>query len=58
MVTEESCLPSVVGALLIVAEDGTSQTMNWLMSSSVGCESMLIGVWAPEEARPKKTEVV
>ena len=46
------------GAPLIVAEDGTSQTMNWLMSSSVGCESMLIGVWAPEEVRPEKTEVV
>ena len=58
MVTEESCLPSVVGAPLIVAEDGTSGTMNWLMSSSVGCESMLIGVWAPEEVRPEKTEVV
>ena len=58
MVTEGSSLPSVVGAPLIVAEDGTSQTMNWLMSSSVGCESMLIGVWAPEEVRPEKTEVV
>ena len=58
MVTEGSCLSSVVGALLIVAEDGTSQTMNLLRSSSVGCESMLIGVWAPEEVRPEKTEVV
>ena len=58
MVTEGSCLPSVVGALLIVAEDGTPQTMNLLMSSSVGCESMLIGTWAPEEERPEKAEVV
>ena len=58
MVTEGSCLPSVVGALLIVAEDGTSQTMTLLMSSSVGCESMLIGTWAPEEVRPEKREVV
>ena len=58
MVPEGSCLPSVVGALLIVAEDDTSQTMNVLMSSSVGCESMLIGVWAPEEVRAEKTEVV
>ena len=54
MVTEGSCLPSVVGALLIVAEDGISQTLTLLMSSSVWCESMLIGTWAPEE----KTEVV
>ena len=51
MVTEGSRLPSVVEALLIVAEDGTSQTMNVLMSSSVGCESMLIGAWAPEDVR-------
>ena len=58
MLTEGSCLSSVVGALLIVAEDGTSQTMNLLRSSNVGCESMLIGVWAPEEVRPEKTEVV
>ena len=58
MVTEGSCLSSVVGALLIVAEDGTSQTVNLLTSSSVGCESMLIGMWAPEEVRPEKTEVV
>ena len=58
MVTEESCLSSVVWAPLIVAEDGISGTRNWLMSSSVGCESMLIGVWAPEEVRPEKTEVV
>ena len=36
----------------------TSQTMNLLISSSVGCESMLIGVWAPEEVRPEKMEVV
>ena len=36
----------------------TSQTMNSLISSSVGCESMLIGVWAPEEVRPEKTEIV
>ena len=27
MVIKGNCLPSVVGALLIVAEDGTSQTM-------------------------------
>ena len=58
MVTEGSCLPSVVGPLLIVAEDGTLQTMTLLTSSSVGCESMLIGTWAPEEVRPEKTEVV
>ena len=45
-------------AVLTVAEDGTSQTMNLLMSSGVGCESMLIGGWAPEEVRPQKTEVV
>ena len=36
----------------------TSQTTNSLIFSSVGCESMLIGVWAPEEVRPEKTEVV
>ena len=36
----------------------TSQTMNLLISSSVGGESMLIGVWAPEEVRPEKMEVV
>ena len=36
----------------------TLQTMNLLMFSSVGCESKLIGVWAPEEMRPEKTEVV
>ena len=58
MVTEESCLPSVVGAPLIVAEDGTSGTMTLLMSSSAGCESMLIRAWAPEEVGPEKTEVV
>ena len=50
-------MPSVVGALLIVAEDGTSQTMTLLRSSSVGCESMLTGAWAPEEVRPEKREV-
>ena len=58
MVPEESCLPSVVGVLLIVAEDGTSQITNLLTSSGVGCESMLIGTWAPKEVRPEKTEVV
>ena len=36
----------------------TSQTTNLLMFSSVGCESMLIGTWAPEEVKPENTEVV
>ena len=36
----------------------TSQTMNLLMCSSVGCESMLIGMWPSEEVGPEKTEVV
>ena len=53
MVPEGSCLPSVVGALLIVAEDGTLRTMTLLMSSSVGCESMLkwVGVSVEGETR-------
>ena len=36
----------------------TSLTMNLLMSSSVGRDSMLIGVWASEEVRAEKTEGV
>ena len=55
LITEGSTLRKVATFFQSAA---TSQTMNWLMSSSVGCESMLIGMWAPEEVRPENTEVV
>ena len=54
-ITEGSTLRKVATCFQSAA---TSRTMNLLMSSSVGCVSMLIEVWAPEEVRPEKTEVV
>ena len=54
-ITESSTPRKVATAFQSAA---TSRTMNLLMCSSVGCESMLIGVWESEEVEQEKTASV